>query len=316
MSNAVAKKEDHGINAMLTKMMPEIKRALPRHLSPDRMARIALTEFRKNPGLQECDMLSFLGAIVNCSQLGLEPGGALGHVYLIPFKNRKRNCKEVQVIIGYRGLIELARRSGLVVSIAPRAVFENDTFEYEYGLDERCYHVPTVGDAGELTHAYAVVKFKDGEKDFEVMTRAEIEKVRDGLKYPNEVWADHFEEMVKKTVIRRIVKRLPLSPELSQATAIDDSYGKQSNHQVFGGDSDPVFLDAEVTTPSQVNAEIRAENDQSLRDHTLAKIQAHIANELQSGRVHSDLETQLGIPFDDIPNCSLDQLTAIWDSLN
>ena len=174
-----------------------------------------MTEFRKDPKLATCDLTSFLGAIVQCAQLGLEPGSALGHVYLIPFKNRRRNCTEVQIIIGYKGLVELARRSGMVISITPRAVHEGDEFSYRYGLNEECEHRPTADTPGELSHVYVVVKFKDGGHDFEVMTRAEVENVRNGLKFPNPVWESHFEEMAKKTVIRRIAKRLPLSPEFA-----------------------------------------------------------------------------------------------------
>ena len=105
------------------KVKEQIALALPRHLTADRLARIALTEVRKTPALASCDQASFLGAIMQCAALGLEPGSALGHAYMIPFRNNKKNITEVQFIVGYRGMIDLARRSGQILSIEARTVF-------------------------------------------------------------------------------------------------------------------------------------------------------------------------------------------------
>ena len=112
--------------------------ALPKHMSSDRMARIVTTEIRKTPAVADANMQSFLGAVVQCFQLGLEPGGALGHAYLLPFGNGKAKDgkSNVQLIIGYKGMIDLARRSGQVISISAKAVREGDDFHYEYGLTE------------------------------------------------------------------------------------------------------------------------------------------------------------------------------------
>src|SRR5699024_349340 len=111
-------------------MKEQLAAALPRHMTAERMIRIATTEIRKVPALGNCDTMSFVSAIVQCSQLGLEPGSALGHAYLLPFgnKNEKSGKKNVQLIIGYRGMIDLARRSGQIASLSARVVREGDEF--------------------------------------------------------------------------------------------------------------------------------------------------------------------------------------------
>lgn len=205
--------------------------ALPRHMTADRLARIALTEVRKNANLAKCDQPSFLGAVMQCAQLGLEPGGALGHAYLIPFENKRKGITEVQFIVGYRGMIDLARRSGQIISLSARVVCEKDDFRYQYGLDETIEHVPAPKDRGDMTFVYAVAKLKDGGTQFEVMSRAEIEDTRNNsqgyktaIKYDKKdsPWIAHFEEMAKKTVIRRLFKYLPVSIELQRAVGLDE----------------------------------------------------------------------------------------------
>ena len=212
--------------------------ALPKHVTADRLARIALTEVRKNPKLMQCDQTSFLGALMQCAALGLEPGGALGHCYLIPFENRRQNRTDVQFIVGYRGMIDLARRSGQIVSLEARAVYAKDKFEVELGLDSRIVHKPDWDseDRGEITFVYAVAKLRDGGIQFDVMSRREIERVRSSSsgyrmaesiakkynKAPDSPWHSHFEEMAKKTVVRRLFKYLPVSIEIQRAVGLDE----------------------------------------------------------------------------------------------
>lgn len=199
--------------------------AMPKHMTADRLMRIALTEVRKVPALGKCNVQSFMGAIMQCAQLGIEPGAALGHAYLLPFGNGKAsdglaNC---QLIIGYRGMIDLARRSGQIVSLTARSVHANDTFSYAYGLDETLEHVPATGDRGDLTHVYAVAKLKGGGIQFEVMSKADVMKVKASSKAGNNgPWVSHFDEMAKKTVIRRLFKYLPVSIEMTQAVVLDE----------------------------------------------------------------------------------------------
>lgn len=205
--------------------------ALPKHMTADRLARIATTEIRKIPKLASSDQRSFLGAIMQCAQLGLEPGSAIGHAYLIPFDKREKVngrwttvSTETQLIIGYRGMIDLSRRSGQILSISARTVHENDKFSYAYGLEEKLEHIPCEnGDRGAMTHVYAIARLKNGGVQFEVMSRDDIEKVqaisKAGDKGP---WVDYFDEMAKKTVIRRLFKYLPVSTELQKAVILDE----------------------------------------------------------------------------------------------
>jgi len=199
--------------------------ALPKHVTADRLARIALTEVRKVPALANCDQASFLGAIMQCASLGLEPGAALGHAYLIPFENRRRGITEAQFIIGYRGMIDLARRSGQIVSLEARAVYQADKFRVALGLDPKLDHEPAwdAEDRGPLRFVYAVAKLQGGGVQFEVMSRVEVEKVRAQSKAGSSgPWVSHFEEMAKKTVIRRLFKYLPVSIELQRAVGLDE----------------------------------------------------------------------------------------------
>lgn len=226
--------------------------ALPKHVTADRLARIALTEVRKVPKLAQCDQTSFLGAIMQCAALGLEPGGALGHCYLIPFENRRAERTEVQFIIGYRGMLDLARRSGQIVSLTARAVRKGDEFNYRFGVDETIHHVPADGDRGPITHVYAIAKLKDGGVQFEVMSIADVHKVRDNsqgyktaMRYAkpgqpaSTPWVEHEEPMALKTVTRRLFKWLPVSIELQSAIANDemaDAGLPQDNPLVIDGD--------------------------------------------------------------------------------
>ncbi len=218
-TTAIAKKQP-GFLQMLQdpKLKDQIAAALPKHMTPERMIRVALTAWRKTSALQKCEPLSVISAIVQASQLGLEPDGVLGHAYLVPYGN------QCQLIPGYRGLIDLARRSGHVVSIQAHVVYERDKFDFAYGLDERLSHTPCMdGDRGRAVAVYAVAKLKDGGYALEVMSMADVEKIRKRSKAANNgPWVTDFDEMAKKTAVRRMVKYLPLSVELHKAVAIDE----------------------------------------------------------------------------------------------
>lgn len=217
-------------------MKAQLNAALPKHMTPDRMLRLATTEMRNNPALERCSPASFVGAIVMTSQLGLEPGSGLGHAYLIPFG------QQCQLIIGYKGMIELARRSGQVVSIAAHCVYEGDHFHYEFGLNETLEHAPTnYKDRGNITHVYAVAKLVGGGHQFEVLSLEEVQAIRDaspGAKKKDSPWHTHFEEMAKKTAIRRLFKYLPVSVEIQRAVAVDEAAdaGRQDLGSVIEGE--------------------------------------------------------------------------------
>lgn len=200
--------------------------ALPKSMTAERLTRIVMTECRKVPALMQCNQESFFGAVLQCAQLGLEPGSALGHCYLLPFGNGKSrdgrpNC---QLIIGYRGMIDLARRSGQIVSINAYCIHEADEFEYELGLHPDIHHRPSpLAERGPVTYVYAVAVLKGGGVQFEVMSRAEIEAVRLQSKAGKSgPWVTHWEEMARKTVVRKLFKYLPVSIEAIRAVEIDE----------------------------------------------------------------------------------------------
>lgn len=251
------------IAAMLAdpKTQQQIARALPRHMTAERLTRIATTEIRKTPLLAKCDPVTLLGAVMQCAQLGLEPGGSLGHAYLLPFQNRKLGTIDVQFIVGYRGMIDLARRSGQIVSLEARTVHKSDHFRVALGLESSLEHVPDwdAADRGPMTFVYAVAKLKGGGVQFEVMSRAEVERVRAQSKSGgNGPWVTHFEEMAKKTVIRRLFKYLPVSIELATAVALDEAAeagrGVDYGALVRGEDEAPI-IEGEATMVDQDEAD-------------------------------------------------------------
>lgn len=200
--------------------------ALPKAMTAERLTRIVMTECRKNPALLNCSPESFYGSVLMCAQLGLEPGSALGHCYLLPFGNGKdaSGRPNAQLIIGYRGMIDLARRSGQIMSINAYCVYQHDDFNYELGLHPDIHHVPAaIADRGPLTYVYAVAQLKDGGVQFEVMSRAEIEAIRAQSKAGKSgPWVSHFDEMARKTVVRRLFKFLPVSIEALRAVEVDE----------------------------------------------------------------------------------------------
>lgn len=210
----------------------EIAKMLPKHLNAERLLKVAQIAATTTPALAKCDVASLVGAIGQCAQMGLEPNTVLGHAYLVPFNTKRKDgngnerwVNSVQVIIGYKGLIDLARRSGQIVSIAAHEVCENDKFDLVYGLDEKLEHRPAMGERGDVIGFYAVAKLKDGEHCFEFMSRLQVERIQSAAdsknKFPSKVWKEHFTEMGRKTVIRRLAKYLPLSIEFQTAAALD-----------------------------------------------------------------------------------------------
>jgi recombination protein RecT len=217
--------------AMLEQFKGEIARALPKHMSPDRMVRIALTAFRMNPKLAQTDPRSVFAAVIQSSQLGLEVG-LMGEAHLVPFGS------QCQLIPGYQGLMKLARNSGIVQDIYGHEVRINDKFDIVLGLNRTLVHEPlkksgfpsSDEERGTIVGFYAVAVFKDGTRTFHAMSKEQIEQVRDNSrgyqmakKYGKESpWDTHFIPMGLKTVIRRLCNLLPKSPELAMALAMDD----------------------------------------------------------------------------------------------
>lgn len=209
---------------LLESMKPQLALCLPKHLSVERVCRIALTEFRKTPKLMECEPMSVIAAVMVASQLGLEIG-ILGSAFLVPFYNSKASKMECNLIPGYRGLIDLARRSGNIVSISAEIVYENDIFDFEKGLHEKLIHKPVLTDRGDMIAAYAVAKLKDGGAQFIVMSKKEIDEVKTKAKAQYGPWITDYNAMAQKTCVRRLFKWLPSSVEM-QKIAILDEHGE------------------------------------------------------------------------------------------
>ena len=238
--------------------------ALPSHMTADRLMRIALTQLRINPKLSQCSLESFAGALFQSAQLGLEPG-VLGKAYLIPRQNKGK--LECQFQVGYKGLLDLARRSGEVKSIAANIVYDTDQFAYELGDEPKITHIP--GDAepsdDHVTHVYAVVKFTNGGIEREVMTKAQVEKIRKATPSGNSpAWKDHWGEMARKTVLIRVAKRCPMSVEFQHAVAADGTVkvklepdmalSPEADHDPLAAQVDEV-LDGELVEGVEVDPE-------------------------------------------------------------
>jgi len=243
------------VRGLLEKYKAQMELALPKHLNGDRMLRLFMTCIATEPKLLQCTQASLVGSMMQLSQLGLEPG-LLGQAYLLAFRNNRKNTMEAQIIPGYKGLLKLARNSGQISTVNARAVYTKDDFEYSFGLVDKLHHIPTEEPVtpADLTHAYAVVKMKDGGVQWEVMNRREILAVKAGSRAAKDgPWVTHEAEMWKKTVLRRICKLLPASVELQTAIALDEAVdiGLPQQFDVIDMDA----LEAEDAEQDQSNGE-------------------------------------------------------------
>lgn len=244
---------------MVTRSWPRIQSVIGNNMSPERLMQMCISEINRTPHLAECTPESVLSCFMKCSALGLEPSSVngLGGSYVIPFRNGKTHQYEATFVIGYKGMLDLARRSGEISSISARAVHEGDEFHYAYGLHEDLVHVPC-DKPGNLTHVYMVVNFKDGSHYFQVMTKADIDKARNQSKAANSgPWVSHYEEMARKTVIRRAFPYLPVSVEAKNAAVSDERTPDYSDvfHPIMDADDDdPVDVTVEDTEATQTEA--------------------------------------------------------------
>lgn len=207
---------------LIKRMEPELKRALPGQLSVERFSRVAMTAIRTNPKLQACSPESFIAAMMQSAQLGLEPNTPLGQAYLIPYGD------EVQFQLGYQGMLTLAYRTGEYQSIYAYAVYANDEFEYELGLEEKLIHKPAKKPEGEPIYYYAVYHLQNGGRGFVVMSREQIEAHRDkyspsATKGRHSPWVTDFDSMAKKTVLKQLLKYAPKSVEFASQLSTDET---------------------------------------------------------------------------------------------
>lgn len=264
-----------------------INKSLPKHLTADRFVRIALTAMMKEPKIAQCSQESLFQVLLDLSSLGLEPDGRRAHI--IPFRNK--GVLEAQLLIDYKGLIELAKRSGEVVCWRAEAVCDGDEFSWQDGI---VYHkIDWLKPRGKLLAAYSHVKNKDGIDEYEVMTAEQIEGIRKRSKAANcGPWKSDYKEMAKKTVIRRHSKRLVLSQEFNEAIVKDDEgfsgfdddlpsavdlmpkrksdvkaeKKEQTTPDVSGGASEPISEEEKAEIKKQEKAEAEKEGENGKND--------------------------------------------------
>lgn len=209
-NSSVAPTQEKGMAGLLQQMSVQIERALPKMVSSERFQRVVLTAFNANSKLQKCEPMSFIAAMMQSAQLGLEPNTPLGQAYLIPYGNK------VQFQIGYKGLLELAQRSSKIKAIYAHTVYENDQFDIDYGVEQMLSHKPLLkGERGEAIGYYAVYHLANGGYSFAFMTKDEILNfARSKSKTFNSgPWQTDFDEMAKKTVLKKLLKYAPISIE-------------------------------------------------------------------------------------------------------
>ncbi len=252
-----------------------------KHMNPERMMRVVANAIRTTPKLQQCEPMSFLGALMQCASLGLEPNTVLGHAYMIPFDNKRKNVTDVQVVIGYKGLIDLARRSGHITSLSANIHYSDDElWEYEEGTEAKLRHRPGPLD-GKKLHAYAIAKFKDGGHAYVVLPWAHVIKIRDASqgyqtakkfgKTAETPWVKHEDEMAKKTAIRALAKYLPLSVEFMDAMQMDEAKADYRAFAVDPAQGLTIEGDAEETSEQDEPEAKRIEQGRTLTSGAAAQ---------------------------------------------
>lgn len=238
-------------------MEGEIAKALPSVITPERFTRIVLSAISVNPQLGQCTPQSFLGAMMTSAQLGLEVNTPLGQAYVLPYKNH--GTLEAQFQLGYKGLIDLAYRSGEVEVIQAHVVYANDEFTCEYGLEPKLTHKPADKDRGEPIKVYAVFKTKSGGYGFEVMSMDDVKQ--HAAKYSKSFsssfspWKTNFEEMAKKTVLKRVLKYAPLKSDFVKAAVQDEVIKKNLAEDMYDVPSETVF-EADYTVVDEATGEV------------------------------------------------------------
>ena len=260
------------IKQLVMQMKPQIEKALPSVLTGERFSRMVLTAMRTNPQLTECTPNSFLGAMMQAAQLGVEPNTPLGQAYLIPYRNHGQ--LECQFQLGYKGLIDLAYRSGEITSISAHEVCENDDFEYELGLDEKLRHKPALTDRGAVILYYAVFRTKAGGSGFAVMSVEDIKN--HSKKYSKAAgssyspWSTNFDAMAKKTVIKQALKYAPIKTEFVRAVSADETIKTNiAEDMADEPDETVITVDSEENKTDDIPANVDPETGEIKEQETL-----------------------------------------------
>ena len=245
---SVAVKTQRSMKDLIVSMEGQIAKALPSVITPERFTRMVLTAMSTNKDLQLCTPNSFLGAMMQAAQLGVEPNTPLGQAYLIPYKNK--GTLECQFQLGYKGMIDLAYRSGEVKDIQAHEVHENDTFEYELGLEPKLKHIPAMSNRGAVIMYYAIFHTKDGGYGFNVMSVDDVQE--HAKKYSKSYgasfspWKSNFDEMAKKTVLKRCLKYAPIKTEFARSISADETIKTTIAADMAEQVDETDYIDAEV----------------------------------------------------------------------
>jgi recombination protein RecT len=246
--------EQIDLRTQLMGMTEQFQLAMPRGFEAKQLVRDALTCLRETPKLAQCDPGSVLGGLMTAAQLGLRPA-VLGQCWLLPLWNRKAGGHQAQLIIGYQGYLELIHRSQRVAKVTARTVYTADDFDVRYGDDERLRHKPALfGAKGDPIAYYACATLVPKATTFAVMTREEVEEHRDKFAMARTKdgtilgpWRDHFDAMARKTVVLKLMRMLPKSPELLAANAADGGVRQDTDPR---GDIITVTQDVPLEEPA------------------------------------------------------------------
>ena len=256
-TSTVANNEKKTMQSYIKAMEGEIAKALPSVITPERFTRMVLSAISTNPKLGSCTPASFLGAMMSAAQLGLEPNTPLGQAYILPYQNK--GVLEAQFQLGYKGLIDLAYRSGEVEVVQAHIVYANDKFECEYGLEPKLTHIPAEKDRGEPIKVYAMFKTKSGGYGFEVMSMEDVrihaEKYSKAYNTSFSPWKTNFEEMAKKTVLKKCLKYAPLKSDFVKGIVQDGAVKSGLSEDMYEVPNDVV--EAEFTEVDTETGEVK-----------------------------------------------------------
>lgn len=264
--------KDTSLKGLIKTMEPEIKKALPSVITPERFTRMVFTALSSTPKLQQCTPQSFLGAMMQAAQLGLESNTPIGQAYLIPYKNK--GIQECQFQLGYKGLIDLAYRSGEIKDIQAHEVYENDAFEYEFGLEPKLKHIPAAHDRGEIVMYYAVFHMVNGGYGFEVMSKEDIinhaKKTSQSYDSSYSPWAKYFDEMAKKTVIKKCLKYAPIKTDFVRALSSDETIKSTITEHMADEPDETVTINVESSPVEDIPDNVDPETGEIKPDSELS----------------------------------------------
>lgn len=232
------------IAGLLNAYKMQIAMAIPKHVTAERIIQLATTVITRNQDIKQCTPESVIGAVMNAAMLGLDITPQFGQAYFVPYNNNKLGVKECQFMLGYRGWIQLFRRSNEISTIYAEVVRDGDEFAVEYGLNMAISHKPNLQKRGKLIAAYAVVKYKDGGYNFAVLTEADVmarkARSRAASSGKSSPWDTDPEAMWRKSAIRALIPYVPASVEMLKAAVTD---GAVITSEMFSTETKDIDLD-------------------------------------------------------------------------